>query len=165
MTVKKILITTDLSNYSLAALEAGVAIGTQFGSRMYLLYVMETNHPMLTPHGEDVDSRTWHRKAEEQGRRRLGEFVKQHVGEDVHVTEVVRVGTPVDEIRRFAELEGVDVIVIASHGWTGLRHILLGSVAERVVRHSSVPVLTVKPEPLRESFLKNEDIESDLHLR
>lgn len=165
MTVKKILITTDLSTYSLAALEAGTAIGTQFGSKLFLLYVIESNHPLLPQHGEDVDVRAGHRKAEEQGRRRLCEFVRQHVGPDMHMSEVVRVGSPVDEILRFAELEGVDVIVMATHGWTGLRHILMGSVAERVVRHSSIPVLTVKPESLRESILKNEDIESDLHLR
>ena len=165
MTVKKILITTDLSTYSLAALEAGTAIGTQFGSRLYLLYVLEATHPLLGQHSEDVDTRTGHHRAEEQGRHRLSEFVKQHVSPEIRVCEVVRVGSPVDEILRFAEMEGVDVIVMATHGWTGLRHILLGTVAERVVRHSSIPVLTVKPESLRESFLKNEDIESDLHLR
>jgi nucleotide-binding universal stress UspA family protein len=69
------------------------------------------------------------------------------------------------EIRKFAEEEGVDLVVIATHGRTGLKHIVMGSVAERTVRHSSIPVLTVKPHPLRETILKNEDVERDLHLR
>jgi universal stress protein A len=165
MTVKKILITTDLSGYSLAALEAGTAIASQFGSRVFLLYVMDSAHPLTKAHGVDAETRSGHPRAEDQGRRGLAEFVKQHAGQEIAMTEVVRVGAPVDEIRRFAEEEGVDVIVIATHGWTGLRHILLGSVAEKIVRLSSIPVLTVKPESLRENFLKHEDIEDELHLR
>ncbi len=165
MNVKKILITTDLSQYSLAALEAATEIGSQFGSKLYLLYVVDA---VPSKHGsapQEADPHAARRHAEDEGKKRLEEFIHHNVGAEVRLIPVVRMGSPVDEIRRFAETEGVDVVVIATHGWTGLRHILVGSVAERVVRLSSIPVLTVKPLPLRESILKDEDIESDLHLR
>ena len=68
-------------------------------------------------------------------------------------------------ILRYADEEGVDMIVMATHGRAGLRHAVLGSVAEKVVRLSHVPVLAVKPRPVRENLLRNEDIEKDLHLR
>ncbi len=165
MNVKKILVTTDLSRFSLAALEAASAIGSQFGSKLYLLHVVDSLPAMHIPQGQDIDVQAAYRRSEDQARKRLEEFIQQNPFPDVRLIPVVRIGSPVDEIRRFAEEEGVDVIVIATHGWTGLRHILLGSVAERVVRHSSIPVLTVKPYPLRENFLQDEDIENDLHLR
>jgi hypothetical protein len=59
----------------------------------------------------------------------------------------------------------VDLIVMATHGRTGVKHALMGSVAEKVVRISTVPVLTVKPFPIRESVLRDEDVENELHLR
>jgi len=86
------------------------------------------------------------------------------VGADIPLVPVVKTGSPAAVIKRFAEEEGMDLIVMATHGRTGLRYILMGSVAERVVRISSVPVLTVKPQPLREAILKREDIETELHL-
>jgi len=165
MNVKKILITTDLSQYSLAALEAATEIGSQFGSKLYFLYVVDAVPAKHGTHAHESENADARRRAEDQGKKRLEEFIRENVGPGVRLIPVVRMGSPVDEIRRFAETENVDVVVIATHGWTGLKHILVGSVAERVVRFSSIPVLTVKPYPLRENILKDEDIESELHLR
>lgn len=165
MNVRKILVTTDLSKYSLSALEYAAEIGLSYGSKLYLLHVVDAHHSRVTPNGVDVESKTASDRARDQGLKRLEEFVDRNITPELSLIQVVRVGNPVDEIRRFAELEGVDVIVIATHGWTGLRHIVMGSVAERVVRHSSIPVLSVKPLDLRESFLKDEDIENELHIR
>jgi len=62
----------------------------------------------------------------------------------VTVTSFVRVGAPVEEIKRLVGEQGVDVIVMGTHGRTGLRHLVAGSVAERVVRTSEVPVMTIR---------------------
>jgi nucleotide-binding universal stress UspA family protein len=149
---RKILITTDLSEYSLAAMEYASSFGLLYSSTLYFLHV--------------VDSREGHHvRTEEEAHRALGEFIKQRVPSDVKLVPVVRFGHPSDEIRKFAEEEGVDLVVIATHGRTGLRHIMMGSVAEKTVRHSSIPVLTVKPHPFRESILREEDVEKELHLR
>ena len=59
-------------------------------------------------------------------------------------TSFIRIGNPVDEINRFVDEKKVDLIVMGTHGRTGLQHLLVGSVAERVVRTATCPVLTVR---------------------
>lgn len=71
--------------------------------------------------------------------------IAERLGKDgASATWFVRVGNPVDEITRFIDDNGVDLVVLGTHGRTGLAHLLLGSVAERVLRTSKVPVLTVR---------------------
>jgi nucleotide-binding universal stress UspA family protein len=149
--LKKILVTTDLSVHSLEALEYAVSLGSLYGSRIYLLHVIE--------------AKGTHRKPEEEAKAAFEEFVRAHVHASSPLQVVTRKGIPADEIIRFAGNEGMDLVVIATHGRTGLQHIWMGSVAERVVRHSTVPVLTVKPRPIRENLLGFDDVEKELHLR
>jgi nucleotide-binding universal stress UspA family protein len=147
--LKKILVTTDLSQYSLEALEYAQSFGLLYASRIFLLYVEEHAHP----------------RTESQAAAALAEFVAKNVDPDLRITQVVRNGHPAAEIRKFSQEENVDLIVMATHGRTGVKHALLGSVAEKVVRLATVPVLAVKPLPVRESILREEDVESELHLR
>lgn len=156
--LKKILVTTDLSPFSLAALEYASSFGMLYTSKLYLLHVHEGKEGH---HGKDAAGG----RSEEDARAALDEFVRMNVPSQIRLTAVMRRGTPVEEINRFAQEEGIDLIVMASHGRTGLRHMVMGSVAERVVRLCSVPVLTVKPHPFREIMIQNEDVERDLHLR
>jgi len=81
------------------------------------------------------------------------------------VKKIVRFGDPSKEIVTFAQEEKMDLIIISTHGRTGLSHVLLGSVTERVVRHSLVPVLTVKPLSIQNQIMEEEDIDEQLHLR
>ena len=147
--LKKILVTTDLSQYSLEALEYAQSFGLLYASRILLLHV--DDHP--------------HHKSVDQAVAELAEFVARNVDPDLRLTQVVRAGHPAAEIRKFSQEENVDLIVMATHGRTGVKHALMGSVAEKVVRLSAVPVLTVKPLPVRESLLREEDVENELHLR
>ena len=147
--LKKILVTTDLSQYSLEALEYAQSFGLLYASRIYLIHVDEHSH----------------HKSGDQAAAALADFVARNVDPDFKVTEVVRSGHPAAEIRKFSLEENVDLIVMATHGRTGVKHALMGSVAEKVVRLSAIPVLTVKPLPVREGLLREEDIENELHLR
>jgi nucleotide-binding universal stress UspA family protein len=155
--LRRILVTTDLSEFSLAAIEYAASFGLLYSSKLYLLYVADQSSSVF---GQDTKQRV-----EEHSMQRLGEFAAKKLGPDMKLSLVVRQGSPADEIQRFAAEEGIDLIVMATHGWTGLRHIVLGSVAEKVVRLSTVPVLAVKPHPLRENILQNEDIENELHIQ
>lgn len=147
--LKKILVTTDLSQYSLAALEYARSFGLLYASRIFLLFVDDHAHHKSGP----------------QGVAALADFVSRNVDPDIKIVQAVRTGHAAAEITRFSREENVDLIVMATHGRTGVKHALLGSVAEKVVRISAVPVLTVKPLPVRESILMDEDVESELHLR
>jgi nucleotide-binding universal stress UspA family protein len=164
--LRKILVTTDLSEFSLAAMEYAASLGLLFTSKLYLLYVAE-DAPLVLPalHGLDTDVQGLENQSPRDPSHDLERFVRLHLNPDWKVIPVVRNGNPSDEITRFAMEEGIDLIVMATHGRTGLQHVLLGSIAERIVRTSSVPVLTVKPQPVREPIINNEDIESELHLR
>jgi nucleotide-binding universal stress UspA family protein len=157
--LKKILVTTDLSPHSLAAVEYAASFGTLYSSRLYLLLVMEKKE------GYHAREAHVHFKSEEEAKAALQEFAQKHLPQGTQMNLVVRKGTPTEGILQFAEEEGMDMIVIATHGLTGFRHIMMGNVTEKVVRHSRIPVLTVKPHPFRENYIKKEDVERDLHLR
>lgn len=163
--LRRILTTTDLSEFSLAAMEYATSFGLLYASKLYLLHVVDTTSVFLSLAPRDPDARGHRQRAEEAARKALEAFVARNVSPDVKMDLVVRTGNPADVIRQFAREEGMDLIVMATHGRTGLRHIVMGSVAEKVVRLSGVPVLAIKPKPVRENILKNEDIESELHLR
>jgi nucleotide-binding universal stress UspA family protein len=147
--LRNILITTDLSEYSLAALEYAFTFSLLFGARLFLLHVNE--------HGSQ--------RGERHASAALGEFVARNVDPRLNLEQVVRTGQPAAEIRKFAQERGVDLIVMTSHGRTGLKHAVMGSVVEKVVRLSTIPVLMVKPRAVRESILRFEDVETELHLR
>jgi nucleotide-binding universal stress UspA family protein len=84
------------------------------------------------------------RERVKQARGALAEFVKRHVPTGVDSETVTRLGHPSEEIVAAAKDFDVDLIVLATHGHTGLKHLLLGSTAERVVRLAPCPVLTVR---------------------
>jgi nucleotide-binding universal stress UspA family protein len=74
----------------------------------------------------------------------LKDLIQRLAKDGITPTSFVRVGNPVDEILRLAKEGGFELIVMGTHGRTGIRHLIAGSVAERVVRGASVPVLTVR---------------------
>ncbi len=147
--IKKILVPTDLSDQSLAAIESARMIAGQFGATLTLMYVVD-NLPVLTyPLPVDFNTEKIFADSIETAKMELKLFVAEKLNDDESIERVVALGAPHDEIVRYAEEHAIDLIVIATHGRTGLRHVLLGSVAERVVRHSTVPVMTVKPLAMR----------------
>ena len=78
---------------------------------------------------------------------------------------LVRNGSPAEEIVKAAKEMDADIIVMSTHGRTGVRRTVIGSVAEKVVRHALCPVLTVKPEEFRELVsLSEEEVAKDLHM-
>jgi nucleotide-binding universal stress UspA family protein len=166
ITLKKIVVTTDLSNHSIAALEYASTFSLLYGASLYLLHVEDLSPPpMYGVHLPDFEAEGFRKRTVEEAMHDLEKFIELNVSPDLRVTPVARVGRPVDEIIRFASEEGADLIVMATHGWTGLKHVLLGSVAEKVVRMSPVPVLTVKPRQMRDRIISREDIETELHMR
>jgi nucleotide-binding universal stress UspA family protein len=74
----------------------------------------------------------------------LADIANRLAKDGVTATGVIKVGIPVDEINRVVDEQHIDLIVMGTHGRTGLRHLMAGSVAERVVRSSRVPVLTIR---------------------
>lgn len=163
--LRRILVTTDLSEHSLAAFEHAFSFGLLYASKVYVMYVVDIATPLFTLFGLEGDTQIHTALAEEAGNNKLDQFILTHIGTEKKVHPVVRGGVPEQEILSFSRDEGIDLIVMATHGWTGLKHILMGSVAEKVVRHSLIPVLTVKPAPMQDLIVRKEEVEAELHLK
>lgn len=136
---RTILVTTDFSANSAAAIQPALAIARKFESKIVLVHVVEA--PSADP---GHSSRDAFRGLEEMAREQLEEFGGREIGDAVPWTPEVAVGPAYLAITDTARRHGADLIVVATHGRTGVLHLLLGSVAERVVRSATCPVLTVR---------------------
>lgn len=123
--IREILFATDFSPHSDHAFRAALALAEHFGAKLHLLHVVP--HP----------------REQEAALARLNAFAQKKVGGGDCTTRIV-VGSPAREIVRYAEQAKVDLIVMGTHGRTGLAHLLMGSVAELVVRTAPCQVLTIR---------------------
>jgi len=164
--LKKILVPTDLSEYSLAAMEFASTLAVMYAAKLYVLHVTGEAIPLLpSMHGMDIDIDVLKDRVQTDATHEVERFVHQRISPDLRPISVIRIGHPAVEIKRFAEEEQIDLIVMATHGRTGLSHMLIGSVAEKLVRTSNTPVLTVKPHGARSPLITREEVEDNLHLR
>jgi nucleotide-binding universal stress UspA family protein len=114
-----------------------------------LIHVIDPLMPMPDGYVSPPNYARLREAARAYGRKRLGRLVGRAEKAGVHATAMLREGTPQAEIVRAARRPGVELIVIGTHGRTGLSRLLLGSVASRVVGLASCPVLTVSPNAHR----------------
>jgi len=143
---KRILWPTDFSELAAKALDYARDLREVFGAELHVVHVCE---PLIIPPPDfpSLSEETLnlaHTKVLESASTQLRRAVDQFSKEDSSVKCVILSGNPWVEICNYAKSFGVDLIVIATHGLTGLKHILMGSVAERVVQHATCPVLVVK---------------------
>ncbi len=144
-TITRILVATDFSDASTAALAYARLFAERFSASIHLLHVLE-----------DLASHAWttevyvaalpgvHEEMERQARERLEQQMPAADRERFQAVLALRGGSPFVEIVRYAHDEGIDLIVMGTHGRGPIAHVLLGSVAERVVRKAHCPVLTVR---------------------
>lgn len=140
----EILVPTDMSEGGLRALRLAIKLAREGGGRLTLLHVGLTPVPVgLEGYGAlsvELMSGVRDQIAAEQ-KHALEKLAREELPEGMEFRSVVREGYPPDEICEEAEACGADVIVMGTHGRTGLERVFLGSVAERVIRHATVPVL------------------------
>jgi len=144
LALKKILVPTDFSGFSTKALAYAVAFAAQSKAEIILLHVVE---PMFYPTlGQEVPMHLadFQEDSVKLGRKQLLKFNEQQIADRVPTKIIVGTGSASSVIVDTAKSIGADLIIIATHGHTGLKHVLLGSTAERVVRYAICPVLTVR---------------------
>ncbi len=161
--INKILVPTDFSEFSLAAMEYATSFSKIYDAKITMIHVVEKTPPFAF-HSVDINSETLLRDAEEDGEKDLLEFIANKLPKMRGIIPVVRRGSAAKEIVHYAADEEFDVIIMATHGRTGFAHMVLGSIAESVVRYSSVPVMTVKPEEMQNGFVDEMDVEEQLHM-
>jgi nucleotide-binding universal stress UspA family protein len=144
--INRILVPIDFSAHSKNALKYAIPMAEQFGATLHLVYVVEpTIYPADLGFGQVVMP-----GVEDELREKGGEELKNLIGEEigarVKATSAVRTGKPHQEILLEAEEKNIDLIVIATHGHTGVEHILFGSTAARIMRLAKCPVLIIRPQ-------------------
>jgi len=141
--LKKILFPTDFSEPSYEALKAANELALHFSSQLLVLHVI---HPFPIVPAEPAPTFNVSQVLQEMetsATQALQTLVEEKVKGSIKTSTFTIHGNPADEIVQLADEERVDVIVIATHGLTGWRRLVFGSVAERVVRQARCPVLTI----------------------
>ena len=141
--LKKILVPTDFSETSKKAVKYALRFAEQFGCEIALLYVVEPATPMI---GAPIGVEPFTDKDEfSMAEKDLAVLAAELRTKDAHsVSSLVRVGHAPNEITKAAKDLDVDLIIIATHGYTSWQHFCIGSTAERVVRTAPCPVLVVR---------------------
>ena len=145
---KKVLSPTDFSEASYAGLAVANELALHFSAELLVVHVVAAVPLPIMDSGEGLggfDVSSYQLELEASAKNSLQELLHQRVSKELRVRPLVAYGDAANEVVRIAEAEQVDLIVIATHGMTGWRHFIFGSVAEKVVRHATCPVMTIRP--------------------
>lgn len=141
---KTILLATDFSETSQMAADYALDLARSFDARLVVLHVI--NEPVdlrgfYVPH---ISFEQLEKEIETGAAQMLESFCREKLGESGNYETVIVTGVPFEEILKAADEHAADLIVIGTHGRTGLDHLIFGSTAERVVRSASCPVMTIR---------------------
>jgi nucleotide-binding universal stress UspA family protein len=144
--IRSILAPTDFSQHAQGAVRYACGLAERLGATLHLLHVLPD---VIVPVGPDPSLVTsvppeYYTETEGQSREALGRVVQPDWPQPAGVVVEVRWGDPVDAVAAYARDRGVDLLVLSTHGRTGLSHALMGSVAERILREAPCPVLTIR---------------------
>jgi len=147
MQIRSILFPTDFSECGNYALSYAAALARTFGASVICVHVIEPMVPTVGYSGmsEPLPIADISDQLEDSAERELPKIAECEECAGLEIEELIVHGEAASEIVRVAKDRKVDLIVVSSHGRTGLGRILFGSTAEAVVRHASCPVLVVKP--------------------
>ena len=142
-----ILCPTDFSEFSEHAIRYACELAEKFGAELHLLNVLQDYAAVAPGSGEMfVPFMDWLPELRKQSQDQLAKQPGAEWSPKVYVHRTTRVGAPVDEIAKYAKEHNIDLIVQGTHGRRGVKHMLLGSVAENIVRYAPCPVLTVRSQ-------------------
>lgn len=150
--IRSILAPTDFSHHAGAALRYAVGLAERLGATLHLIHVL----PDVVPTAPDLVAGVpdlmvapalpadYYAETEAESLEALGRVLDPSWGDVPSVETAVRRGDPVSALVEYATEQGVDLIVVSTHGRWGIGHMLLGSVAERIIREAPCPVLTIR---------------------
>lgn len=161
--IRNILVTTDLSELSAVAFEHASTLELLTGAKVHVLHVIE-DAPKRPSKTREKRARTPPRIREASLKRKMQKFLTEQGIDYRSLRLIVRRGHPHREVVRYTREAKIDLVIIATHGRTGFAHMLMGSIAEKIVRLSPVPVLTVKPKAFVDELITQDDVEWDLHI-
>jgi len=148
--MKKIIVPIDFSEYSENALETAAALARKYDAEILALHMLELSNALLTSTTDqnDVEAIFYWKLAE----KKFETFLDKDYLKELKVTPIVKHFKVFSEVNEVAQEHDADLIVMGSHGVSGLKEVLVGSNTEKVVRHSDIPVLVVKHNPILTDF-------------
>jgi len=144
--IKKILWPTDFSDASYKALGAAKELASRFSAELWVLHVVQLNAAAGAGVLLSLDLPKYEKELMMSAKKSIDQVIKQRVGEKYQVQERVIIGAPAEGIAQIAAEEKIDIIVIATHGESAFHHFVFGSVAEKVIRLASCPVLVIRAQ-------------------
>lgn len=140
----KILWPTDFSEPSYQALEAAIEMASRFSAELFVVHVVSSLPVAAAPSGPtSFNVSLYEEELLNSAKASVEDIIGKKIPNNIEVHPVVTTGLAADEIIHEADKNNIDLIVTATHGETGWRHLLFGSVAEKIVRMASCPVLTI----------------------
>ncbi|GFE61905.1 universal stress protein [Geobacter sp. AOG2] len=146
-TIDTILFATDFSEVSDYAFDYAATLATTYGARLVIVHVVAHQVDLRNFYVPDVSFDELDKQVEEGAKSRMADFCGGLTERFPDATACVVIGIPHEEILRKAAEEKASLIVMGTHGRQGFDHFIFGSTAERVVKTSPCPVLTVRPVP------------------
>ena len=143
----RILVPVDFSGCSLEGLNYAIQFAYRVAAKLIVFHAVHRAYAHTSDGFAVYDPAIFEEAARKDAERQMREFVGAVNFGGVKFETAIKVGPPVEEICAFAKDRNVDLIVTATHGWTGFKHVLIGSTAERVVRHAPCAVLVVSSHP------------------
>ena len=144
--IKRILLPTDFSKYAATATKYACELAAKFDAELHLLHTVEIIPAYMPELATGLDFSATVNALKTDADKSLTSLLDPQWAAGRKVIHAVIEGSPKVEIFRYAKQNAIDLIVLATHGRTGLAHVIMGSVAENVVRNAPCPVLTVRPE-------------------
>jgi universal stress protein A len=144
--LQKILLPTDFSDFSATATKYACELATRFDAELHLLHSLETHLSSTPVFGFALDLPRYFQESRAAAERSLAAVLDPKWSTGRTVIHAVVEGSPKVEIISYARKQDIDLIVLSTHGRTGLTHVIMGSVAETVVRTAHCPVLTMRPD-------------------
>lgn len=141
---KKILFPTDFSGGSAVAVPYVRDLAEKYGSRVYVLHVLYDVAKASGWYVPTIDMEKFYAELRKSAEEEIVKFVSGNLGGLGDVETAVATGMPSDKIISFVEENGMDLVVMGTHGRSGINMVLFGSTASKVVRHCPCPVLTVR---------------------
>ena len=144
--LKKILYPTDFSKHSLAALPYARDMAEKFSADLHVLHVVDSAYQYWMAGGEDTAPVVMsENELTESAQQQMDDFIEKNLSDyKEQITVKLIPGKPFLEIIHYARDQGIDMIVIATHGYGALTSMLIGSVTEKVLRKAPCPVMTIR---------------------
>lgn len=142
--VKQIVVPVDFSDCSVFALRYAANLAQQVGASIILAHAASSLIAPAEMEYVHLDLKKFRAEVEKHAAAKLTALAQKEIPATVHATPIVRHGTPWEEITKLAKDRKADLIIIGTHGYKGVRHMIMGSTAERVIRYAGCPVLVVR---------------------